>query len=71
VTTKLFTSIELRDLVVPNRIMVSPMGQYSSHEGSANDRHLMHYGSMSVSIARGGHGTQQPNLGQITFSLDS
>lgn len=47
----LFSPIRLRDLVIPNRIMVSPMGQYSSKDGSASDWHLMHYGTMSVSGA--------------------
>lgn len=47
----LFSPLTLRDLVIPNRIMVSPMGQYSSKNGSASDWHLMHYGTMSVSGA--------------------
>jgi 2,4-dienoyl-CoA reductase-like NADH-dependent reductase (Old Yellow Enzyme family) len=47
----LFTPLTLRDLTLPNRIVVSPMCQYSAEEGSANDWHLQHLGSLSVSGA--------------------
>jgi len=47
----LFSPLKLRDLVIPNRIMVSPMGQYSAVDGSAGTWHMMHLGSMSVSGA--------------------
>jgi 2,4-dienoyl-CoA reductase-like NADH-dependent reductase (Old Yellow Enzyme family) len=47
----LFTPLSLRDLTLPNRIVVSPMCQYSAEEGSANDWHLLHLGSLSVSGA--------------------
>ena len=47
----LFSSLKLRDLTLPNRIVVSPMCQYSSEDGNANDWHLMHWGSMALSGA--------------------
>lgn len=45
----LFTA--LRELQVANRIVVSPMCQYSAVEGSATDWHVMHLGSMTQSSA--------------------
>ncbi|GAB7532209.1 NADH:flavin oxidoreductase/NADH oxidase [Pseudomonas sp. 3A(2025)] len=38
----------LRHLKLPNRIAVSPMCQYSSVDGLANDWHLVHLGSRAV-----------------------
>ena len=38
----------LRQLTLPNRIAVSPMCQYSSADGFANDWHLVHLGSRAV-----------------------
>ena len=50
-TAQLFTPFTLRGLTLDNRIVVSPMGQYSATEGSFGDWHLMHLGSLSVSGA--------------------
>lgn len=47
----LFSPLELRDLTLPNRIVVSPMGQYSAEEGCATEWHRMHLGSLAVSGA--------------------
>jgi NADPH2 dehydrogenase len=47
----LFDSISLRELVLPNRIVVSPMCQYSATDGEANDWHLLHLGTMAASGA--------------------
>src|SRR5579875_1662985 len=47
----LFSPITLRGLTLSNRIVVSPMCQYNSDNGSANDWHLMHLGSMSLGAA--------------------
>lgn len=47
-SSKLFSPISLRALALPNRIVVSPMGQYSSENGSATDWHLMHLGQFSL-----------------------
>jgi len=44
----LFTPLELRDVTLRNRIVVSPMCEYSSTDGFANDWHLVHLGSRAV-----------------------
>jgi 2,4-dienoyl-CoA reductase-like NADH-dependent reductase (Old Yellow Enzyme family) len=44
----LFTPYTLRDATVRNRIVVSPMCEYSSIDGFANDWHLVHLGSRAV-----------------------
>lgn len=47
----LFDAIELRGLVVGNRIVASPVSQYSSENGCATDWHLASLGSMSMGAA--------------------
>ncbi len=47
-TSALFQPISLRELHLPNRIMVSPMCQYSATEGNANDWHLIHLGQLAL-----------------------
>jgi 2,4-dienoyl-CoA reductase-like NADH-dependent reductase (Old Yellow Enzyme family) len=44
----LFSPIKLREVELRNRIVVSPMCQYSSVDGFANDWHLVHLGSRAV-----------------------
>ncbi|MBJ6762876.1 NADH:flavin oxidoreductase/NADH oxidase [Myxococcaceae bacterium JPH2] len=44
----LFTPLTLRGLTLRNRIVVSPMCQYSSEDGFANDWHQVHLGSRAV-----------------------
>src|SRR6476659_2748438 len=44
----LFSPLPLRDLNFRNRIVVSPMCEYSSDDGFANDWHLVHLGSRAV-----------------------
>jgi 2,4-dienoyl-CoA reductase-like NADH-dependent reductase (Old Yellow Enzyme family) len=44
----LFSPLALRGVTLRNRIMVSPMCQYSSDDGFANDWHLVHLGSRAV-----------------------
>lgn len=44
----LFTPITFRGLTIRNRIGVSPMCQYSSQDGFANDWHLVHVGSRAL-----------------------
>lgn len=46
--SQLFTPLTLRDILLGNRIVVSPMCQYSSHDGMAGDWHLVHLGSRAV-----------------------
>lgn len=47
-STHLFTPLTIRDVTFRNRIAVSPMCQYSSVDGFANDWHLVHLGSRAV-----------------------
>ena len=47
----LFSPIKLRDLTLPNRIMVAPMCQYSADNGAANDWHFTHMNTMALSGA--------------------
>ncbi|WP_410765176.1 NADH:flavin oxidoreductase/NADH oxidase [Haloferax sp. DFSO60] len=47
-TDTLFTPLTLRETEVPNRVMVSPMCQYSSTDGFADEWHLVHLGSRAV-----------------------
>ncbi|MDQ6625785.1 MAG: NADH:flavin oxidoreductase/NADH oxidase [Verrucomicrobiota bacterium] len=44
----LFSPLQLRDVHLRNRIGVSPMCQYSSEDGFANDWHFIHLGSRAV-----------------------
>ncbi|MGB8339150.1 MAG: NADH:flavin oxidoreductase/NADH oxidase [Burkholderiales bacterium] len=50
-TSPLFTPITLRNLTLPNRIVVAPMCQYSAVDGSATDWHMLHLGTLAVSGA--------------------
>ncbi len=49
---RLFTPITLRNTTARNRIVISPMCQYSAQDGMANDWHLVHLGK----FAQGGAG---------------
>src|SRR6218665_975983 len=44
----LFSPLAIRGITLKNRIVVSPMCQYSSEDGFANDWHLVHLGSRAV-----------------------
>ncbi len=44
----LFDSLTVRDVTFRNRIAVSPMCEYSSEDGFANDWHVVHLGSRAV-----------------------
>ena len=46
--TSIFSPITLGNLVIKNRIGVSPMCQYSSDNGFATDWHLVHIGSRAI-----------------------
>jgi 2,4-dienoyl-CoA reductase-like NADH-dependent reductase (Old Yellow Enzyme family) len=46
--SQLFEPLKLRELVLPTRIGMSPMCQYSAHDGMAGDWHFVHYGSRAV-----------------------
>ena len=63
----MFTPFRLRDMVVENRVVVSPMDQYSAVDGMPTDWHFVHLGSRAIggagpglcrddlSVARGAH----------------
>src|SRR3546814_2895085 len=59
---KLFEPLLLRDVVLKNRIMVSPMSMYSSTEGFADDFHLVHLGRFAL----GGAGTVMMGATAVT-----
>ena len=44
----MFTPFRLRDLVLSNRVVVSPMCQYSAQDGTVDDWHLVHLGSRAI-----------------------
>src|SRR5262249_1885723 len=44
----MFTPIRLRGLTIPNRVVVSPMCQYSATDGTVSDWHLVHLGSRAI-----------------------
>ncbi|HKJ01620.1 MAG TPA: FAD-dependent monooxygenase, partial [Longimicrobiales bacterium] len=44
----MFTPFRLRDLVLSNRVVVSPMCQYSAEDGTVGDWHVQHLGSRAV-----------------------
>jgi anthraniloyl-CoA monooxygenase len=44
----MFTPFRLRELVVPNRVVVSPMCQYCAVDGTVGDWHVQHLGSRAV-----------------------
>jgi anthraniloyl-CoA monooxygenase len=44
----MFTPFRLRDLVLANRVVVSPMCQYSAEDGMPGDWHLVHLGSRAM-----------------------
>lgn len=49
--SKLFTPLELRGMTLANRIVVSPMCQYSAERGEATDWHMIHLGHLALSGA--------------------
>ena len=50
-TSALFSPIRLAQLELPNRIVVSPMCQYSADDGVASDWHINHLGMLANSGA--------------------
>ena len=44
----MFQPFQLRGMTLPNRVVVSPMCQYSATDGLPNDWHLVHLGSRAV-----------------------
>ncbi|HEX3944579.1 MAG TPA: FAD-dependent monooxygenase [Rhizomicrobium sp.] len=46
--TPMFTPLKLRNLTLTNRVVVSPMAQYSACDGVPNDWHFTHYTSRAM-----------------------
>ncbi len=44
----LFSPLTLRGVTLKNRVVISPMCQYSAHDGFANDWHFVHLGKMAT-----------------------
>ncbi len=44
----LFDQMQIRDVVIANRISMAPMCTYSADNGVANDWHVLHYGTRAV-----------------------
>ncbi len=44
----MFTPYRVRGMVLKNRIVVSPMAQYSAHDGTVGDYHLVHLGARAM-----------------------
>jgi anthraniloyl-CoA monooxygenase len=44
----MFTPFRLRDLILANRVVVSPMCQYVAEDGTIGDWHLVHLGSRAM-----------------------
>jgi anthraniloyl-CoA monooxygenase len=48
VVAPMFQPFRLRGITLANRVVVSPMCQYSAQDGLPNDWHLVHYGSRAI-----------------------
>lgn len=44
----LFSILQIKSIILKNRIVVSPMCQYSAEDGFANDWHLVHLGARAI-----------------------
>jgi len=58
----LFSPFQIRGLTLKNRVVVSPMCQYSAQDGIANDYHLVHLGRFAL----GGFGTVMVEATAVT-----
>jgi anthraniloyl-CoA monooxygenase len=58
----MFTPFRVRDLELANRVVVSPMCQYSAEDGMPNDWHLVHLGSRAV----GGAGLVMAEMSDVS-----
>ncbi len=47
-TPPMFTPFRLREMVVENRVVVSPMAQYTAVDGVPNEWHFVHLGSRAI-----------------------
>ena len=68
---RLFQPLTLRGVTLRNRTVISPMCQYSAHDGHMDDWHLVHLGRFAI----GGAGivfaeaTAVQKIGRITPRL--
>jgi 2,4-dienoyl-CoA reductase-like NADH-dependent reductase (Old Yellow Enzyme family) len=60
--SRLFEPLTLRGTTIRNRVWVSPMCQYSSHDGRPSDWHLVHLGA----FAQGGAGLVMSEATAVT-----
>jgi anthraniloyl-CoA monooxygenase len=44
----MFTPFRLREVVIPNRVVMSPMCQYVADDGTVGDWHMVHLGSRAI-----------------------
>ena len=44
----MFTPFRVREVVIPNRVVMSPMCQYVADDGTVGDWHLVHLGSRAI-----------------------
>ena len=44
----IFTPFRVRDVMLPNRIVVSPMAQYTANDGMPTDWHFVHHGARAT-----------------------
>lgn len=47
-TPPMFAPLKLREMTLSNRVVMSPMAQYSATDGLPGDWHLVHYGSRGI-----------------------
>ncbi|PWA05194.1 NADH:flavin oxidoreductase/NADH oxidase [Flavobacterium psychrotolerans] len=47
-SSKLFSTLQIKSVTFKNRIVISPMCQYSAQDGFANNWHLVHLGSRAI-----------------------
>lgn len=45
---RLFSLLQIKSIILKNRIVISPMCQYSAEDGFANEWHLVHLGARAV-----------------------
>ncbi len=46
--TPMFTSFDLRELTIPNRVAMAPMAQYCASDGDITDWHFTHYSARAI-----------------------
>lgn len=46
--SKLFSPLQIKNITIKNRIVMSPMCQYSAIDGFANDWHYIHYATRAI-----------------------